>query len=106
MMEAGLGIYWKKLYWPPSASKCGDIRQSDTRPKSLRLSDLQGAFLILTVGSGLASLLFLIEKFLSRPCRLLFNVLRYFREKAVVLVQASRWLKLISPSKMELQSLK
>lgn len=86
MMEAGLGIYWKKVYWPPSGSKCGDVRQFDTGPKSLRLSDLQGAFLILTVGSGLAFFIFLVEKFFTQPCRFLFNVLRYLRGKAVVLV--------------------
>jgi hypothetical protein len=55
MMEAGLGIYWKKvIYWPPSGGKCGDVRQFHTGPKSLRLSDLEGTFLILTIGSGLA----------------------------------------------------
>ncbi|XP_046640672.1 probable glutamate receptor isoform X1 [Daphnia pulicaria] len=86
MMEAGLGIYWKKVYWPPSGSKCGDVRQFDTGPKSLRLSDLQGAFLILTVGSGLAFFIFLVEKFFTQPCRFLFNVLRYLRGKAVDLV--------------------
>ncbi len=85
MMEAGLGIYWKKVYWPPSGSKC-DVRQFNTGPKSLRLSDLQGAFLILTIGSGLAFLIFLVEKVLTRPCRITFNVLRFLRGKAVVLV--------------------
>ncbi|KZS13465.1 Uncharacterized protein APZ42_021438 [Daphnia magna] len=50
MVESGLGIYWKKLYWPPSDGKCGKVKQSDTGPKSLSLIDLQGAFIILAIG--------------------------------------------------------
>jgi hypothetical protein len=65
MMEAGLGIYWKKVYWPPSIGKCGQA--IDAGPKSLRLADLQGAFFILALGSGLALFSFLVEKFLTRP---------------------------------------
>ena len=64
MMEAGLGIYWKKLYWPPSSSKCGHTINAG--PKSLRLTDLQGAFFILALGSGFAFFVFLVENFLTR----------------------------------------
>ena len=64
MMEAGLGIYWKKLYWPPSSSKCGHVINAG--PKSLRLTDLQGAFFILALGSGFAFFVFLVENFLTR----------------------------------------
>lgn len=61
MIEAGLGNYWKTIYWPASgADECGIAKQSDGA-KSLILADLQGAFLILGVGSGLAFLLFLAE---------------------------------------------
>lgn len=63
MVEAGLDIYWKKLYRPPSGGKCGDIKQSDVGPKSLSLIDLQGAFIILAIGSGMAFVIFLIERF-------------------------------------------
>ena len=61
MMEAGLNIYWKKLYGAPTGGKCGKVKQSDTGPKSLSLADLQGAFIILAIGSGIASLAFLFE---------------------------------------------
>jgi ionotropic glutamate receptor len=61
MMEAGLDIYWKKLYGAPTGGKCGKVKQSDTGPKSLSLADLQGAFIILAIGSGIASLVFLFE---------------------------------------------
>lgn len=65
MMEAGLGEYWKNLYCPSSgAAECGIVKQSDGA-KSLTLVDLQGAFLILAIGSGLAFLLFLAENFTS-----------------------------------------
>ncbi|XP_057366108.1 glutamate receptor ionotropic, kainate 2-like [Daphnia carinata] len=71
MVEAGLGIYWKKLYWPPSDGKCGKVKQSG--PKSLSLIDLQGAFIILAIGSGIAFIIFLIERFppLSIICNLI-----------------------------------
>ncbi|XP_045027053.1 probable glutamate receptor isoform X3 [Daphnia magna] len=54
MMEAGLGNYWKQIYWPSSGGKCGRSIQPIVGPKSLGLSDLQGAFLILAVGYGMA----------------------------------------------------
>lgn len=73
MVESGLGIYWKKLYWPPSDGKCGKVKQSDTGPKSLSLIDLQGAFIILAIGSGIAFIVFLIERFpsFSTICKLI-----------------------------------
>jgi hypothetical protein len=63
MVEAGLVIYWKKHYGAQTGGKCGKVKQSDTGPKSLNLTDLQGAFIILAIGSGLASLVFLLEQF-------------------------------------------
>lgn len=63
MMEAGLGIYWKKMYWPPSKVKCDDFQLKDVGPKSLQLTDLQGAFLILIIGYALAIISFLTEQF-------------------------------------------
>ena len=61
MIEAGLVIHWKEIYGAPTGDKCGKVKQSDTGPKSLSLVDLQGAFIILAIGSGLASLGFLLE---------------------------------------------
>ena len=76
MIEAGLVIYWKKIYGAaPTGGKCGKVKQSDTGPKSLSLTDLQGAFIILIIGFGLASLVFLFEQFPSiyrSLCRLSF----------------------------------
>ncbi len=64
MVEAGLVNYWKKLYWPKWDSRCiNDMKQSDAGPKSVRLADLQGAFLILALGCALAFLIFLVEHF-------------------------------------------
>ena len=65
MVEAGLVNYWKKLYWPKWDSRCTDaaVEQSAAGPKSLRLADLQGAFLILSIGCALAFLTFLAERF-------------------------------------------
>lgn len=60
MIEAGLREYWKKLYWPPSNRKCDNAKKF-LGPKSLSLSDLQGAFLILAIGSGAAFVTFVLE---------------------------------------------
>ncbi|KZS16651.1 putative Ionotropic receptor 76a [Daphnia magna] len=62
MMEAGLGIYWKKMYWPPSKGKCDTFRPLDVGPKSLQLIDLQGTFLILFIGYALAIASFVAER--------------------------------------------
>ena len=66
MIEAGLVIYWKKIYGAaPTGGKCGKVKQSD----------LQGAFIILIIGFGLASLVFLFEQFpfiYRSLCRLSF----------------------------------
>ncbi|XP_057376802.1 probable glutamate receptor [Daphnia carinata] len=64
MMEAGLGMYWKKMYWPPSKGKCDTLRPLDFGPKSLQLTDLQGTFLILIIGYALAIASFLAERHL------------------------------------------
>ena len=69
MMETGLGVYWKKLYWPPSGGKCNKNTNQSNGPKSLSLADLQGAFLILAIGSGLASVVFFVELFSFLFCR-------------------------------------
>lgn len=61
-METGFGEYWKKIHWPRSNRKCDDVQRSGG-PKSLSLTDLQGAFLILALGSGTASLIFVAEGF-------------------------------------------
>nr|CAH0102805.1 unnamed protein product [Daphnia galeata] len=74
--EAGLVIYWKKIYGAaPTGGKCGKVKQSDTGPKSLSLTDFQGAFIILIIGFGLTSLVFLFEQFpfiYRSLCRLSF----------------------------------
>ncbi|XP_059352076.1 glutamate receptor ionotropic, kainate 3-like [Daphnia carinata] len=60
LMETGLGEYWKKIHWPRSNRKCDGVKGSSA-PKSLGLADLQGAFLILAIGFGTASLIFVAE---------------------------------------------
>nr|CAH0107788.1 unnamed protein product [Daphnia galeata] len=65
LIETGLGEYWKKIHWPPLSRKCDDIKRSEG-PKSLSLTDLQGAFLILALGSGMASVIFVAERFITR----------------------------------------
>lgn len=71
MIEAGLGEHWKKRYWPPSNKKYDNIKRS-AGPKSLSLKDLQGAFLILAIGSTLSLVVYCVEGFTSlvrRVCR-------------------------------------
>jgi hypothetical protein len=84
IVEAGLGSYWKQIYWPQSGGKCPDVKHSNAGPKSLRLSDLQGAFLILAMGFVLAFFIFLIEllyfyKFFVDPNRHLSNIRKRIR---------------------------
>lgn len=59
MLEAGLGEHWKKVYWPPSNNKYGDVKRSGG-PKSLSLKDLQGAFLILAIGFIMSFVMFFV----------------------------------------------
>ncbi|XP_046633088.1 glutamate receptor ionotropic, kainate 3-like isoform X3 [Daphnia pulicaria] len=66
LIETGLGEYWKKLYWPPSSRKCDDVNRSGGAIKSLNLKDLQGAFVILALGSGLASAIFVAERIIAQ----------------------------------------
>ena len=65
IVETGLADYWKKIYWPQSGGKCPDSKPSNAGPKRLGILDLQGAFLILVMGFVLASLILLVEVFLS-----------------------------------------
>ncbi|KAK4022871.1 hypothetical protein OUZ56_008315 [Daphnia magna] len=60
LMETGIGEYWKQIHWPRSNRKCDDVKGSSA-PKSLGLTDLQGAFLILAIGSATSSLIFVAE---------------------------------------------
>ncbi|XP_046636084.1 ionotropic receptor 93a-like isoform X2 [Daphnia pulicaria] len=61
--ETGLPSYWVKNAMPP-AQKC--FAQSkpltSSRQIPIRLNDLEGAFLILGIGFGLATFIFLVEK--------------------------------------------
>ncbi|XP_046458798.1 glutamate receptor ionotropic, kainate 3-like isoform X2 [Daphnia pulex] len=66
LIETGLGEYWKKLYWPPSSRKCDDVNRSGGAIKSLNLTDLQGAFVILALGSGAASAIFVAERIITQ----------------------------------------
>ncbi|EFX89946.1 hypothetical protein DAPPUDRAFT_300036 [Daphnia pulex] len=66
LIETGLGEYWKKLYWPPSSRKCDDVNRSGGAIKSLNLTDLQGAFVILALGSGVASAIFVAERIITQ----------------------------------------
>ncbi len=64
-METGLGEYWKNIYWPPSSRKCDDVKRSGG-PKSLNLTDLQGAFVILALGYGVAFAIFVAEGIINQ----------------------------------------
>ena len=65
IVETGLANYWKKIYWPQSGGKCPYSKLPNAGPKRLGILELQGAFLILVMGFVLASLILLVEVFLS-----------------------------------------
>lgn len=64
LWETGLPPFWVKNGMP-RAPKCFAKRKSgenSARQGAIRLDDLSGAFLILGIGFGLATLAFLLEK--------------------------------------------
>ena len=66
MSESGLIKHWKRIHWP-KIEKCKDARQhtrmeaKSSEPKKLSLKDLQGSFFVLSIGSILALILFVVE---------------------------------------------
>ena len=71
MLEAGLGEYWKRMYWPSANVKCGDQPSSKREAKRrLSLIDLQSAFLVLAMGVAAAFVAFIGEClfYLIRHC--------------------------------------
>jgi hypothetical protein len=64
--ETGLPPFWVKNAMP-QAQKCFSKSKplSSSRQVPIRLDDLTGAFLILGIGIGLATITFLIEKILK-----------------------------------------
>lgn len=62
MLQGGLILHWHKQYHPKklAESSCGNLNNGQNHPK-VTLSVLQGAFLILAVGLGMATVSFLIE---------------------------------------------
>ncbi|EFX79724.1 hypothetical protein DAPPUDRAFT_244347 [Daphnia pulex] len=61
--ETGLPSYWVKNAMP-QAQKCFALSKplTSSRQTPIRLNDLEGAFLILGIGVGLATFIFLVEK--------------------------------------------
>lgn len=66
MSESGLIQHWKRIHWP-KIEKCKDAHQQtrmeakSSEPKKLSLKDLQGSFFVLSIGSILALILFVVE---------------------------------------------
>jgi ionotropic glutamate receptor len=63
--ETGLPTFWVKNAMPQARqcfSKSKKPALSSSRQVPIRLNDLEGAFLILGIGLGLATLVFLLEK--------------------------------------------
>ncbi len=64
MIESGLMSYWRRKYWP-FTEECNDnslLRNNNgNRAHSLSMVDLQSAFLIFGLGTGLAFIAQLFE---------------------------------------------
>ena len=62
MWEYGLLDHWvEEAFHIPGAEKCF-VKEKSTKKAAIKLVDLTGAFLILGIGLGLATLCFLIER--------------------------------------------
>ena len=62
MWEYGLLDHWvEEAFHIPGAEKCF-VKEKSTKKAAIKLIDLTGAFLILGIGLGLATLCFLIER--------------------------------------------
>lgn len=64
MTETGLMDYWKKKLWPSSSNnrRCNTAGPRREGPRSLSLDDMQSPFVIWGIGSGLALIVFILEK--------------------------------------------
>jgi hypothetical protein len=68
LCETGLIRFWiKNLPTIPKADECfAENKRRVSRPVPIQLTDLISAFLILGIGLGLATLIFLLEKIYSK----------------------------------------
>jgi ionotropic glutamate receptor len=65
LWETGLPRHWVRNFVPQAPNKClakKNLKEKSVRRGAIRLDDLMGAFLILGVGVGLATLAFVLEK--------------------------------------------
>ncbi len=65
LWETGLPRHWVINFVPQAPNKClakKNLKKNSVRRGAIRLDDLMGAFLILGVGVGLATLVFVLEK--------------------------------------------
>jgi len=67
LWETGLVRFWiNHLPTIPKADECfAENKRNLSRPLPIKLTDLTSAFLILGIGVGLATLIFLLESFRS-----------------------------------------
>ena len=69
LYESGIVRFWvKQLPTIPKADECfaNDKRRVVSRPAPIQLTDLTSAFLVLGIGIGLATLVFLLETIYSK----------------------------------------
>ena len=61
--ESGLPSFWVKQNMPKAPKCFGKIEPQTTRVQKvpIRLQDMKGAFIVLAVGIGLATFMFLVE---------------------------------------------
>ena len=61
--ESGLPSFWVKQNMPKAPKCFGKIKPQTTRVQKvpIRLQDMKGAFIVLAVGIGLATFMFLVE---------------------------------------------
>ena len=77
MIEGGLINHWIQKYWP-SINECHHIyiysqnklNSNNARTRSLTMVDLQSAFLILSIGFGLAFIARLFEHFIFQSIQI------------------------------------
>ena len=63
ILQSGLDVYWHRRYQPvvSALQVCQNRLKPNIKGHSLKLENLAGAFLILTVGLALSILAFLLE---------------------------------------------
>ena len=76
MIEAGLVDHWMKRYWP-TINPCS-VASLSKAGEALTLSDTQSAFLLIFIGTVLASIILLGEWFAKSPAYELLQGLQIF----------------------------